>query len=96
MTLTINQDTYNQLLAKFQPKVIETEEEYDQTRSSLLKLMTKAERSPEETALLKLLAVLLSEFDEKQVKPEPASPHEVLLHLMEENQMKQADLVGKN
>ncbi|MGK7943880.1 MAG: type II toxin-antitoxin system HigA family antitoxin [Microcystaceae cyanobacterium] len=95
MTLTLNQDTYNRLLVQFQPKVIETEEDYHQTRSSLLQLMTKVERSPEETALLKLLTLLLKAFDETQAKPEPASPHEILLHLMEDNQIKSSDLVGK-
>lgn len=76
-------------------KVIENEEEYDKARRILLELMMQKERNPEETALIKLIATLIKEFDEKQEKPPEATPHEVLLHLMEENHLKQADLVGK-
>ncbi|MFN4849206.1 type II toxin-antitoxin system HigA family antitoxin, partial [Microcystis sp.] len=38
---------------------------------------------------------IIKDFDAKQPQPEPASPREVLLHLMSANNMKQADLVGK-
>lgn len=95
MTLVIDQAIYGQLLVKFQPKVIENEEEYEQARRILLDLMMQKERIPEETAFLKLIATLIEKFDERQGKPDSASPHEVLLHLMEENNLKQADLVGK-
>lgn len=76
-------------------KVIENEKEYDDARRILLELIKQQDRIPEETALLKLIATLIKEFDAKQDKPEQATPHEVLLHLMEENQVKQIDLVGK-
>lgn len=95
MTVVIDKDIYSQLLIKFQPKVIENEEEYEQARRTLLDLMLQKERILEETVLLKLIAALIKEFDEKQKKPEQASPHEVLLYLMEENKVRQTDLVGK-
>jgi HTH-type transcriptional regulator / antitoxin HigA len=95
MPLVIDKAAYNELLIKFQPKIIETEEEYSQTHRVLLELMMRRDRSREETALLKLLIALVKEFDEKQEQLEPASPCEVLAYLMEENQIKQADLVGK-
>lgn len=95
MTITIDRAVYSQLLVKYQPKVIETEEEYNQAFSALLELMKRQERSLEETELLKLLTTLIKEFDEKQLQPEPASPHEVLGHLMEENGLKLVDLVGQ-
>lgn len=44
MTLTINQDIYNQLLVKFQPKVIETEAEYKEYRDILIELMMRINR----------------------------------------------------
>ncbi|GFE71781.1 type II toxin-antitoxin system HigA family antitoxin [Chroococcus sp. FPU101] len=93
--IVIDKAIYGQLLVKFQPKVIENEKEYDNARHILLELMKQKDRIPEETALLKLIATLIKEFDAKQDKPEQATPHEVLLHLMEENQVKQIDLVGK-
>jgi HTH-type transcriptional regulator/antitoxin HigA len=45
--------------------------------------------------MVKLMATIIKDFDAKQPQPEPASPQEVLLHLIEANNMKQADLVGK-
>lgn len=45
--------------------------------------------------MVKLMATIIKDFDAKQPQPEPASPREVLLHLMSANNMKQADLVGK-
>ena len=95
MAPVIDQASYTELLVKFQPKVIETEAEYNQICHELLGLMRKTDRSPEETALLKLMVTLVKEFEQKQPKPEPASAHEVLLHLMEENNLRQSDLVGK-
>ncbi len=50
---------------------------------------------PEETAMVKLMATIIKDFDARQPQPEPASPQEVLLHLRSANNMKQADLVGK-
>ena len=94
-TPVINKASYTKLLVKFQPKVIETEEEYNQVHHELLGLMRNIERSPEETALLKLMVTLVKEFEQKQQKPKPASAHEILRHLMEENNLRQIDLVGK-
>ena len=45
--------------------------------------------------LRELIIVLLKEFDHKQPTPEPVSPQEVLVYLMEEHHLKHADLVGK-
>lgn len=95
MISTLDTARYSQLLTKFLPKIIETEEEYEQSRRLLLELMRRSERSPEETALLKSIATLVKEFDERQEQPEPASPLEILLHLMEENGLRQVDLAGK-
>ena len=95
MVSVIDKASYSKLLVKFQPKVIETEAEYHQMRSQLLELMRRTDRSPEETVLLKLMATLVKEFDQQHPQPEPASAQEVLLHLLEENGLKQKDLVGK-
>lgn len=95
MVTTIDQTLYGQLLLTFQPKVIENEEEYNRARQVLTELMMKTERTPEETELLKLIATLIKQFDEKQEQTEPASPHQVLLHLMQEHNIRQIDLVGK-
>ncbi|TRT69476.1 MULTISPECIES: hypothetical protein [unclassified Microcystis] len=58
MTLALDHNTYNQLLTKFQPKIIENEEEYEQARHLLLNLISKQDRLPEETAMVKLMATI--------------------------------------
>ncbi len=39
MTLALDDNIYNQLLTKFQPKIIENEQEYQQVRHLLLYLL---------------------------------------------------------
>ena len=39
MTLALDQNIDNQLLTKFQPKIIENEEEYEQARHLLINLI---------------------------------------------------------
>lgn len=88
MILALDHNTYNQLLTKFQPKIIENEKKYEQVRYLLLNLISKQNRLPEETAMVKLMATIIKDFDTKQPRPKPASPQEVLLHLMSANNMK--------
>lgn len=95
MILALDHNTYNQLLTKFQLKIIENEKKYEQMRYLLLNLISKQNRLPEETVMVKLMATIIKDFDTKQPRPKPASPQEVLLHLMSANNRKQADLVGK-
>ncbi|NER28762.1 MAG: helix-turn-helix domain-containing protein [Symploca sp. SIO1C4] len=98
MIPVIDKAAYSQLLVKFQPKVIETEEEYNSSDQVLLELMARGDRTPEETAVLKLITSLVKDYERKLEKLEPpelVSPHEMLLHLMEENNLRQADLAGR-
>jgi HTH-type transcriptional regulator/antitoxin HigA len=60
MTLALDDNIYNQLLTKFQPKIIENEEEYQQVRHLLLNLMSKQDR------LLEVLLHLMSANNRKQ------------------------------
>jgi len=76
------------------PVVIETEEENDRMLAEVEKLMTKGENmSPEEDALLRLMATLIQDFEEKFYKPKEATPLEVLHHLMDARNLKQSDLL---
>jgi len=56
--------------------------------------MAIAQRSPEQDEILELLIVLIEKFENENYPLDESSPHEVLLHLMEEHDLKQADLVG--
>ena len=75
------------------PALIETEEENERMLAAVEKLMEKGENlSPEEEKLLKLLAKLIEDFEERYYHPPQATPLEVLQHLMESREVKQSQL----
>ena len=94
MTLTINPSDYAQLLAKYQPKVIETEAESDRAIELAQELEHKVNRTPEENAILELLITLIEKFEDEQYPLEEGTPHSMLLYLMESNDIKQENLMG--
>lgn len=94
MTLTINPSDYAQLLALYQPKVIETEAENARAIELAQELEHKANRSNEEDAILELLVTLIEKFENENYPLDEGTPHSMLLHLMESNDLKQENLVG--
>jgi len=94
MLAVLDSQTYSQLLAEVQPTVIKTEEEYDRIVDRVEQLLFRENRSPEESALLDLLTLLVSSYDDQHYAIADCSGREVLLELMEDNGLKQADLVG--
>jgi HTH-type transcriptional regulator / antitoxin HigA len=80
------------------PKIIESNEEYEQFLAVAEKLISKKQtRTLEETVLFRLLVKLIKDYEEKTYSLEEWSqkaPHELLQHLMEARGMKQVDLVG--
>jgi HTH-type transcriptional regulator / antitoxin HigA len=97
MTLIFDRSQYADLLAKYQPKIIETEEEYRQALKVVEYFVFKKERSPAELALYDL-AVMLVENYESKICPmndwRMQSPTEMLQYLLQTSGKKQADLVG--
>lgn len=84
---------YRRLLSRAMPVVIETEEENARMLAVAEKLMQKGENlSAEEEKLLKLLARLIEDFEERFYRPNEATPLEVLTHLMEARGVKQSQL----
>jgi HTH-type transcriptional regulator/antitoxin HigA len=84
---------YRRLLSRTMPVVIETEEENARMLSIVEKLMHKGENlSPEEEKLLKLLARLIEDFEQRFYPPPEAEPLEVLHHLMEARGIKPSQL----
>jgi len=63
MTLTFNSTVYNNLLAAVAPKAIETEQEYDRTLAIVEQLTFNKNRTPEQTALYKLLTILVEAYE---------------------------------
>ncbi|MGB3536153.1 MAG: transcriptional regulator [Microcoleaceae cyanobacterium] len=94
MTLTINPSDYGQLLAKYQPKVIETEAENERAIKLAQELEYKVNRSNEEDAILELLVTLIEKFEDENYPLDEGTPHSMLLHLMESGNIKQENLVG--
>ena len=87
---------YGRLLAKFTPKVIETEEENEQALAVVESLMAGGDErlNAEELALLDLLGTLIERF-ERQAYPLPAGdPAGALEVLMEGRELKAADLAA--
>jgi HTH-type transcriptional regulator/antitoxin HigA len=84
---------YKRLLSQTMPVIIETEAENERMLKAIEKLMDKGEGlAPEEEKLLKLLTMLVEDFEERYYQPRDATPLEVLQHLMESREVKQTHL----
>lgn len=84
---------YRRLLSRTMPVVIETEKENARMLTIVEKLMKKGENlSAEEEKLLKLLARLIEDFEQRYYQPREAEPLEILHHLMEARGIKQSQL----
>ena len=89
----INPQRYGRLLSNALPAIIKTEEENDRSILIVEKLLSKGSKlSFEESALLELLGKLIADFEEKFYRPREASPHEVLVELMNARGLMQKDL----
>ncbi len=90
---TFNKDNYASLLAQYQPKIIETEEE-NEAAIALAEELEHRDRTPEEDAFLELLVTLIEKFEEEHYPLPVCDPRSMLLHLMEARDLKQEDLIG--
>jgi HTH-type transcriptional regulator / antitoxin HigA len=97
MTLIFDRKQYVDLLAKYQPKLIENQQEYQQSLAVVEYFVFKKERTPEELALYDLTIILVKEYESK-ISPmddwKTQSPHEMLQYLLQTSGKRQADLVG--
>ena len=87
---------YGALLAATLPAVIETDEEHERVLSIINGLMSKDDNalSPEEERLLNLLADIVEQYERRIYPPlEPSPPHEILNFLIQENGLRQKDLL---
>lgn len=85
---------YAELLAQTLPAVIETEEENRRILEIINSLISKDGLSPDERKILRLLTKLVEDFEDRAYPvAEKSDPLGVLLFLMEQNKLKQADLI---
>ncbi|WP_404788945.1 type II toxin-antitoxin system HigA family antitoxin [Altericista sp. CCNU0014] len=94
MTLTFNREAYAELLARYQPQKISSDNENEKAIELAEKLSHSLNRTPEEDALLDLLTTLIEKFEDENHPIPVASPLEMLKHLMEARELIQEDLVG--
>lgn len=94
-TLTIDPKKYARLANRIVVKAIETEEEYDHMVASVEHLMDKGEDhlSPEESALLETMAILVQAYDDRQNPVAPLAPNQMLAYLMETSGRTARDLL---
>ena len=87
---------YGRLLAKFTPKVIETEAENEEALAVVESLLERGESSlnPEELALLDLLGTLIERFERAAYKLPDGDPAGALEVLMEGRNLKPIHLAA--
>ena len=90
----IDNQKYARVLARVLPRLIASAQEHERVLAKVEKLMDKREhRTAEENAALDLMVRLIRDYEaEHHPLPDP-SPHEMLIYLMEQRSLKQADLL---
>lgn len=92
---TINLQKYANLLVETLPIAVSDDDDHEKFRASISRLMHKGEKnlSPEETEILRLLAVLVADYEKRVFPFKRVAPHVVLSSLLEDNLMKSKDLL---
>jgi HTH-type transcriptional regulator / antitoxin HigA len=82
-------------LSQYQPKIIRNEADNEKALAIVEELMHRRDRTPEENELYELLIALIEKFEQEYYAPGiTATPHSILLFLMEQRKLEPADLVG--
>ena len=84
---------YARLLRKIPPKVIRSERENEYYVEALYELDQRKSLSREERELADLLTLLIEHFEQRKYSLPRATPTEMLAFLMEQQGLKQKDLV---
>jgi HTH-type transcriptional regulator/antitoxin HigA len=94
-TLAIDPKKYARLANRVVVKALGTEEEYDRMVDAVAGLMAKGEDrlSPEESALLETMAILVQAYDERHHPLPSVAPNETLVYLMESSGRTAKDLL---
>jgi HTH-type transcriptional regulator/antitoxin HigA len=94
-TLTVDPRKYARLANRIVVKAIETEAEFDRMVAAVEGLMDKGESnlSPEESALLETMAILIQAYDDRNYARRPLPPCEMLAYLMETSGRTTKDLL---
>jgi len=83
------------LLARTLPTVVEDDTENERLLAEVEELSARERHlRPEERRLLKLLLLLIEDYEERKYRLKAAAPHEVLRELMRARGLRQKDLLG--
>lgn len=94
-TLAVDNKKYARVLARILPRVITTDEQHERMLAEVEELMDKGDqRTPEEDAALELLVRLIKDYEEEHYPLPNPSPREMLVYLMEQRNLRQADLLS--
>ena len=92
--LVIDDKKYARVLARVLPRLIHTVEEHERLLAEIENLMDKGEqRTAEEDAALDLMVRLVKDYEESHHPLPNPTPLEMLAYLMEQRNLKQADLL---
>lgn len=89
----VNEKEYRLLLASILPHVIHTEAENARCLAVLEALDSRDDLSVEEERMGELLTLLIDNFEEKAYALPPASPLDIVRHLMDANGLRQAQML---
>jgi len=94
-SLTVDPKKYARLANRIVVRAIETEQEYDRMVAAVEHLMDKGEDrlSPEESALLETMAILIQAYDDRHHPLPSVAPNEMLAYLMETSGRTAKDLL---
>ncbi len=84
---------YGNLLSETKPEVVRDEAQNDAYIARLEALTFKESATQAEKKLIDLLLVLIEDFESKRYPVQASGPLDVIRHLMEENHLRQKDLV---
>lgn len=94
MSNKFNPEKYGALLMSALPQVIESEAELDRVEEIVSQLLSKGENlSSEEDRLLDLISDLIEKYEDEHYPFPEVPPNEILKFLMEQNGLKQSDLL---
>jgi HTH-type transcriptional regulator / antitoxin HigA len=94
MTITTSRNDYPRLLAEIAPQAIESEAEYERALAIAEGLTFQQDKTSAEIQLLKLLVTLVEAYENENYPMEHVAPHQLLQNLMQEHNLRQADLVN--
>jgi len=92
----LDERKYGRLLGKSRPRIIQCDQDFDRLAAELEGLDTAQEERElhaEERELQALLSLLCTEYEDRVVPPPASSPVDVLRFLMDQNGLRQADLL---